>query len=84
MRNVTNSTFNFTELKKVQVYAGSKFVPAGTSTSSGMNVLGIVVFSVVFGGVLSRMGDRGAPMKGFFENLNEIIMVMVTLAMWCV
>ena len=82
MRNVTNSTFNSTELRKVQVHAGSKFVPAGTSSSSGTNVLGIVVFSVVFGGVLSRMGKRGAPMKDFFDNLNEIVMVMVKLVMW--
>lgn len=66
----------------VMVYGGSNVVPTGTAMSPGMNVLGLVVFSIVFGGVLGRMGDQGAPMKGFFENLNDIVMVMVSLAMW--
>ena len=79
---MTNTTMNATYLMKVQLYAGSKFVPAGTTISSGMNVLGIVVFSILFGGILGRMGERGTPMKGFFDNLNEIVMVMVMLAMW--
>ncbi|KAL9964513.1 hypothetical protein ACROYT_G028165 [Oculina patagonica] len=47
-----------------------------------MNVLGLVVFSIVFGIVLGRMGDKGLPLKAFFETLNEVVMKMVTLVMW--
>ena len=79
---MTNTTMNATYLMKVLLYAGSKFAPAGTTISSGMNVLGIVMFSILFGGILGRIGELGAPMKGFFDNLNGIVMVMVTLTMW--
>ena len=79
---MTNTTMNATYLMKVLLYTGSKFVPAGTTISSGTNVLGIMVFSILFGGILGRIGEHGAPMKGFFDNLNGIVMVMVTLTMW--
>ena len=49
-----------------------------------MDVLGLVVFSIVFGIVLGRMGDRGTPLKALFETLNEVVMRMVTLVMWYV
>ena len=47
-------------------------------------MLGLVVFSIVFGIVLGRMGDRGRPLKALFETLNEVVMKMVTLVMWYV
>jgi len=31
---------------------------------------------------LGRIGERGMPLKAFFEALNEVIMKMVTLVMW--
>ena len=58
-------------------------VPAGLEIASrSMNVLGLVVFSIVFGIVLGRVGERGLPVKAFVESLNEIIMEMVALVMW--
>ena len=78
MSFINGTSYNETR----ELHAGSRFVPSGTAISPGMNVLGLVVFSIVFGVVLGRMGDKGAPMKGFFNNLNDIIMVMVNLAMW--
>ena len=47
-----------------------------------MNVLGIVVFSIIFGLMLGRVGEKGQPLKAFFEALNEVIMKMITLIMW--
>ena len=47
-----------------------------------MNVLGLVVFSIVFGVVVGKMGDRGIPLRAFFEALNEAVMKMVTLVLW--
>ena len=47
-------------------------------------MLGLVVFSIVFGIVLGRMGDRGTPLKALFETLNEVVMKMVAIVMWYV
>lgn len=60
----------------------TKFHYDGVEQSSKMNVLGIVVFSVAFGAILSRMGDTGRPMTMFFTILLEIIMQLVTLIIW--
>ena len=70
--------------KKVMVKAGSDTVPAGLEVDpkGSINVLGLVVFSIVFGIVLGRIGERGMPLKAFFESLNEVIMKMVSLVMW--
>lgn len=50
--------------------------------ASGMNILGIVVFSLFLGGVLSKMGKDGAPLVKFFECLHVATMKLVTLVIW--
>lgn len=50
--------------------------------ASGMNILGIVVFSLFLGGVLSKMGADGAPLVKFFECLHVATMKLVTLVIW--
>ncbi|XP_056019959.1 excitatory amino acid transporter 1-like isoform X2 [Ostrea edulis] len=50
--------------------------------ASGMNILGIVVFSLFLGGVLSKMGEDGAPLVKFFECLHIATMKLVTLVIW--
>lgn len=47
-----------------------------------MNVLGLIIFSVVLGAVLSTMGERGRPMIRFFESFNEAIMKIVHIVVW--
>ena len=80
-----NGTHNYTTITKV-IYPASETVPAGQQIGAegGMNVLGLVVFSIVFGIVLGRMGEKGTPLKAFFETLNEVVMKMVSLVMWYV
>lgn len=80
-----NGTHNYTTITNV-IYAASQTIPVGQQIGSegGMNVLGLVVFSVVFGIVLGRIGDKGKPLKAFFEALNEVVMKMVSLVMWYV
>jgi Na+/H+-dicarboxylate symporter len=46
------------------------------------NVLALIVFSLVFGGILTTMGSRGEPVLRFFLGANEAIMGMVRLVMW--
>ncbi|MBZ0136019.1 MAG: dicarboxylate/amino acid:cation symporter [Planctomycetes bacterium] len=52
------------------------------AAGAGMNVLGLIVFSIVLGAVLSTMGERGRPVLRFFESFNEAIMKIVHLIVW--
>ena len=45
-------------------------------------VLPLIVFSLVFGGVLTTIGERGSLVIRFFEGVNGAIMAMVHLLMW--
>ena len=82
MKIFSNGTHNFTTAEE-ELAPGSDLVPAGLEIAArNMNVLGLVVFSIVFGIVLGRVGERGLPVKAFFESLNEIIMEMISLVMW--
>ena len=50
--------------------------------ADGMNILGLVVFSIFFGCTLSKMGPSGKPLSDFFECMHIAIMKMVTLIIW--
>lgn len=39
-----------------------------------MQILPLIVFSLLFGAVLTTMGERGKPLTSFFESLNEAMM----------
>ncbi|MCC7475797.1 MAG: dicarboxylate/amino acid:cation symporter [Pirellulales bacterium] len=47
-----------------------------------MNVLALIFFSLVFGGALTTLGDRGKVVIDFFDAANAAIMKMVHLVMW--
>ena len=47
-----------------------------------MQMLPIIVFSLVFGGVLTTIGEKGRPVIAFFDGANEAIMKVVHLIMW--
>uniref|UniRef100_UPI00358F52A7 excitatory amino acid transporter 2-like n=1 Tax=Myxine glutinosa TaxID=7769 RepID=UPI00358F52A7 len=49
---------------------------------NGINVLGLIVFFIAFGIIMSKMGEQAKPMVQFFSILNEIIMKLVILIMW--
>src|SRR5439155_12073223 len=46
-----------------------------------MNVMGLIIFSLVFGAALTTLGEKGVPAIKFFEAANEAIMKMVHLVM---
>lgn len=77
----TNGTINITTIKK-QLNAGSDTVPAGMTSSGGMNIIGLTVFSIVLGIVLGKLREKGRPMVELFSSLNEAIMIIVVLVMW--
>lgn len=46
------------------------------------NVLGIVMFSILFGVMLGRMGERGKPVLEFCDCLVEVTMRLFTVFLW--
>ncbi|XP_060578968.1 excitatory amino acid transporter 3-like [Ruditapes philippinarum] len=50
--------------------------------SEGMNILGIVVFSVFLGAVIASMGHAGKPLLDFFEALHVATMKLTMLVIW--
>ncbi|XP_032422009.1 excitatory amino acid transporter 1-like [Xiphophorus hellerii] len=51
-------------------------------TSDGINVVGLLVFSVAFGLILSSMGSEGKPLRDLFNCMNKAIMLLVSIAIW--
>ena len=45
------------------------------------NMLQIIVFSILMGVALSRIGEKGEPVLKFFESMNEVVMKMVMMLM---
>ncbi|XP_062375910.1 neutral amino acid transporter A [Sardina pilchardus] len=58
-------------------------VPYGTETD-GMNILGLVLFAMVFGVALRKLGSEGEELIRFFNAFNEATMVLVSWIMWYV
>ena len=56
-------------------------VPFGTE-QNGMNILGLVMFSIVFGVTLRKIGEGGELLIKFFNAFNEAAMVLVFWIMW--
>lgn len=51
-------------------------------TSDGVNMFGLLVFSVAFGLILGRMEDEGQPLRDFFHCLNKVTMKLVNIVIW--
>ncbi|CAJ0572313.1 unnamed protein product, partial [Mesorhabditis spiculigera] len=71
------------------VYVTKKPVNNGTTTEvpevqyqEGMNVLGLIIFCIVLGIVISRVGAKARPLRNLFKSLDVVITRMVTLIMW--
>uniref|UniRef100_A0A8C1KLX3 Amino acid transporter n=1 Tax=Cyprinus carpio TaxID=7962 RepID=A0A8C1KLX3_CYPCA len=58
-------------------------VPYGTD-ADGMNILGLVLFAMVFGVALRKLGAEGEELIRFFNAFNEATMVLVSWIMWYV
>uniref|UniRef100_A0A8B9PZI7 Amino acid transporter n=1 Tax=Apteryx owenii TaxID=8824 RepID=A0A8B9PZI7_APTOW len=50
--------------------------------SDGINVLGLIIFCLVFGVVIGNMGEKGQVLVDFFNALNEATMRIVQIIMW--
>lgn len=55
-----------------------------SGSSGGVNALGLVVFSVLFGLVIGNMKQQGQALRDFFDCLNEAVMRLVAIIIWSV
>ncbi|MFZ1624095.1 MAG: dicarboxylate/amino acid:cation symporter [Gammaproteobacteria bacterium] len=75
----------------VKVAAKQEFAPSDlvlslvsdniVASMANLELLPVIVFSLVFGAVLTTLGPVGAPVIAFFRGVNEAIMKMVMLLM---
>lgn len=56
-------------------------VPFGHEVE-GVNILGLVVFAIVFGVALRKLGPEGELLIRFFSSFNDATMVLVSWIMW--
>ncbi|XP_065906161.1 excitatory amino acid transporter 1-like isoform X3 [Dysidea avara] len=49
---------------------------------SGMNILGIIIFTIAFGVVLNSQGEASKKLFEVFNVVNEVVMKLVAIVMW--
>uniref|UniRef100_A0A3P9QHV6 Amino acid transporter n=1 Tax=Poecilia reticulata TaxID=8081 RepID=A0A3P9QHV6_POERE len=78
--NLVSAAFHFFFSSSKQIRTSFQ-VPIGTD-QDGMNILGLVVFAIVFGVALRKLGEEGEILIKFFNSFNEATMVLVSWIMW--
>ena len=51
-------------------------------SSQGTNLLGILVFCLLFGSIIGKMGDRGKDLQNFFDNLSKAFLEIIRIVIW--
>ena len=57
-------------------------VPGEGKYGDSTNVLGLVVFSIAVGMILSKMGEKAKYFVRWMTTFNDVVMSLVTLVMW--
>uniref|UniRef100_A0A3B5LDU2 Amino acid transporter n=1 Tax=Xiphophorus couchianus TaxID=32473 RepID=A0A3B5LDU2_9TELE len=78
-RNLFPSNLVAAAFRSVSV--SSLLVPIGAE-ADGMNILGLVLFAMMFGVALRILGEEGEELIRFFNAFNEATMVLVSWIMW--
>lgn len=53
-----------------------------TMSDPGTNFLGLIVFCIVLGATLGKMGDTGKPLLDLFTSLSDAMMIITKLVIW--
>ena len=48
-------------------------------SNKGTNFLGLLIFCLIFGHIIGRMGDRGKDLHDFFETLSKAFLDIIQL-----
>ncbi|KAJ8672978.1 hypothetical protein QAD02_004239 [Eretmocerus hayati] len=48
----------------------------------GSNIVGLVVFGIIFGITIGKMGESGKPLLSFFDALSEAMMIITSWVIW--
>ncbi|KAL6734676.1 hypothetical protein Aduo_005190 [Ancylostoma duodenale] len=82
--NIVRSTFQQqqTVYVSLNITSGQNIERARLVYADGMNVLGLIVFCIVMGVVISRLGKPARPLAEFFIALDVVITRIVFLIMW--
>ena len=68
---------NITIIKHAKSY---KF--SGTIDKDGTNFMGLIIFSILLGVILRKLGDDGRPLLEFCRAWLHVIMMLVSWIMW--
>ncbi|WKX93765.1 hypothetical protein Q1695_011211 [Nippostrongylus brasiliensis] len=82
--NIVRSTFQQQQTVYVSLNSseGLETWKTRIEYSDGMNVLGLIIFCIVMGLVISRVGKPARPLAKFFMALDAVITRMVFFIMW--
>lgn len=58
------------------------FPPNLFAAMAESNVLGLIVFALLFGGLLDAQGDRARPLVELLDVVNDVLMQLVRLVVW--
>ncbi|XP_054444618.1 neutral amino acid transporter B(0) [Pteronotus mesoamericanus] len=82
--NLVSATFrSYTTIyKEMELLNGTWVMVPVEGEVESMNILGLVVFAIVFGLALRKLGPEGEPLIRFFNSFNDATMVLVSWIMW--
>ncbi|XP_076353695.1 excitatory amino acid transporter 1-like isoform X3 [Tachypleus tridentatus] len=75
LKNMTGEKNNSKEISKYSWKIRGEY-------NNETNILGVVVFSVVLGVTLAKMGEKGKPLLDVFITLGEAIMIITKWVIW--
>jgi Na+/H+-dicarboxylate symporter len=58
------------------------FPPNLVDAAGSNNVLGVIVFALLFGAAVARLGERGRPVAAVFESANQALFQLVHWIIW--
>uniref|UniRef100_A0A8C9VDE9 Amino acid transporter n=1 Tax=Scleropages formosus TaxID=113540 RepID=A0A8C9VDE9_SCLFO len=70
----------FQQVRNAMINITKEYTVVG-SYSDGVNILGLIVFCLVFGLIIGQMGEKGRILVEFFDALNEATMKIVQIIM---
>jgi len=58
------------------------FPPNLFQAAADGNILGLLIFALAFGGLLTSLGERGRQVVAIFETINDALLKLVRLIIW--